>query len=187
MQVIIGSVRANRFGDKPAHWIAALAHEAGFEVEVLDLKDWQLPDYSEPVPASQLGPGKYTNAEGERWAAKIAEADAYIVVTPEYNHGYPGSLKNALDWTYSGWNNKPVGFVAYGTVGGARVVDQLRAVAGELQMADVRTAVHIIKPWELLEAGQLKAGALDPYVDGAKGMLTQLAAWGAALRSVRQK
>jgi NAD(P)H-dependent FMN reductase len=185
LQIIVGSVRPNRFGDKPAAWVAVLAKEAGFEVEVVDLKDHQLPDYNEKGSPNSLG-GKLENEDGMAWGRKVAEADAFIIVTPEYNHGYPASLKNAIDWTYAGWNNKPVGFVAYGTVGGARVVEQLRAVVAELQMADVRGAVHIIRPWELLDAqGNLKPGALDVHADGAKGMLGQLALWGKALKVAR--
>jgi NAD(P)H-dependent FMN reductase len=185
LHIIIGSVRSNRFGDKPAAWLAALANEAGFAAEVVDLKDWHLPDYNEKGSPNSLG-GKLENEQGMAWGRKVAEADAFVIVTPEYNHGYPGSLKNALDWAYAGWTNKPVGFVGYGTLGGARAVDQLRPVAAELQMADVRGAVHITRPWELLDAqGGLKPGALDIHVDSAKAMLEQLGRWGKALKVAR--
>ena len=186
LQVIISSVRQNRFGDKPALWIAALAKEASFEAELVDLKDYPLPDYNEKGSPNSLN-GKLENPVGMQWGAKIAGADAYIIVTPEYNHGYPGSLKNALDWTYASWNNKPVAFVAYGTLGGARAVEQIRAVVAELQMADIRNAVHITRPWELQDAGgALKPGALDMYADAAKALLGQLEWWGRALKVARE-
>ena len=186
IQVIIGSVRVNRFGDKAAQWIAGLAQEAGHTVTIVDLKDWQLPDYNEKGSPSSLQ-GKLENQQGMAWGKHIAAADAFIIVAPEYNHGYPASLKNALDWAYAEWNNKPVGFVGYGSVGGARSVEQLRTVAAELQMADVRTAVHIMRPWELLtDTGDLRSGTLDAYVDSAKDMLAQLSLWGNALKVARE-
>lgn len=185
LQIIIGSVRPNRFGDKPAAWIAGLAREAGFAVEVLDLKDHQLPNYNETGSPNALK-GQFANTDARAWDAKLAEADAYLIVTPEYNHGYPASLKNAIDWTYKSLSDKPVGFVSYGTVGGARVVEQLRAVCGEMWLADVGPAVHIVRQQELLdEQGNLKPGAFDVHVTGAKRMLAQLDRWGRALKTVR--
>ena len=95
-------------------------------------------------------------------------------------------LKNAMDWVYQEWNNKPMGFVAYGSVGGARAVEQLRTVAVELQMAPVRNAVHIPAHWVLLdEKGVLKTGALDSYQMAAEGLLTQLVWWANALKAAR--
>jgi NAD(P)H-dependent FMN reductase len=83
------------------------------------------------------------NELGKKWAAKISEADGYIIVSPEYNHGYSAVLKNAIDWVFPEWRNKPVGFVGYGNAGGARAIEQLRQVAIELQMVPIRSAVHI--------------------------------------------
>src|SRR3989338_2823805 len=120
----------------------------------------------------------YADEAVQRWTKKIKEADGFIIVAPEYNHGYTAVLKNALDYVSTEWNNKPVGFVAYGSAGGARAVEQLRAVAIELQMAPVRNAVNIMAPWFLRdEKGNLKSGALDSYQGAAEALLTQLVWW----------
>ena len=188
LQVIISSVRPNRFGDKPAAWIAGLAGEAGFEVSVVDLKDWQLLEFNEKASPNTLN-GQLENPRGREWNALLAPADAYVVVTPEYNHGYPASLKNAIDWTYAAASvaNKPVAFLSYGTVGGARAVEQLRQVVIELQMAPIRNQVAIVRHWELQDAtGALKPGAMDAYADGAKAMLEQLQWWAKALKVARE-
>ncbi len=132
--------------------------------------------------------GAYANEVVRAFAEKIGEADAYLIVAPEYNHGYAAVLKNALDSVYSEWNNKAVGFVSYGSVGGARVVEQLRQVAVELQMAPVRSAVHIQAPWFLLdESGNLKEGVLTDYDKSLSGTLEQLKWWGEALKVARSK
>ena len=187
VKVIIGSTRPGRFGDKPAAWVAELAkQQAGMEAEVLDLRDYPMPFFDEPMSLGSSG-GKVTHTETLAWAKKIGEADAFVIMAPEYNHGYPAVLKNALDYAYAEWNNKPVGFVGYGSVGGARSAEQLRLVAAELQMASVRTSVHIMAPWTLSdEQGNLKAGALDQYVSSAQSMLDQLGRWGRALKVARE-
>jgi NAD(P)H-dependent FMN reductase len=143
IQIILGSTRQNRFSEKPARYIASeLKKRDDVQVELIDLKDWPLPFFDEPVsPAGNQG--KYANELGKKWAAKVGEADAYIFVTPEYNHGYPAVLKNALDWVFPEWNHKPVGFVGYGNAGGARAIEQLRQVVIELQMLPIRNAIHI--------------------------------------------
>lgn len=185
IKVIIGSTRAGRFSEHPAAWIAALAKaHPEFDVETLDLKDYPMPLFDEAAsPAYREGiPG---NPVAAKWEAKIAEADGFIMVTPEYNHGTSAVLKNAIDWTYHAWNNKIVGFVAYGSVGGARAVEQLRQVAVEVQMASVRNAVHINAPWLLTENNSLKAGAFDSYKEAAEGMLSQLSWWTRALKNAR--
>jgi NAD(P)H-dependent FMN reductase len=87
--------------------------------------------------------GNYSNALAKKWAAKIGEADGYIMLTPEYNHGYTAVLKNALDWVFAEWHGKPVGFVSYGNAGGARSIEQLRHVVIELYMHPIRNAIHI--------------------------------------------
>ncbi len=188
LQIIIGSTREGRFGDKPAHWIADILKEnKDFQTEVIDLRDWSLPFFNEKVPPS-MSNGAYESEVGKKWWAKIAEADAYIMVTPEYNHGPSAVLKNAIDWVANPWHQKPVAFISYGSTGGARAVDQLRPILTEQQMAPMRTAVHIMAPWTLSdEAGNLKPGVLDSYADTAKGMLGQLSWWGKALRAARSQ
>lgn len=186
IKIILASVRYGRFGDKPAEWITALAKEKeGLSVELLDLRDYALPMFQEATSPANIK-GKYESEDVNRWAEKIAEADGFIIVTPEYNHGYPASLKNNIDYLKKEWNNKPVCFVGYGSTGGARVIQQLREVAIELQMAPIRNSVHIMSPWFLTEAdGKLKAGALDAYVKPAENMLTQFMWWAHALKIAR--
>ncbi len=188
IKIILGSVREGRFGDKPAKWITDIASKTeGVEVELLDLKDYMLPIFAEATSPAYVE-GKYGTEAVNKWAEKIAEADAFIIVTPEYNHGYPASLKNNIDYLYKEWNKKPVAFVAYGSAGGARVVEQLKEIAVELQMAPIRNAVHINFPWNLVdEKNNLKAGALDSFVKGAEGMLAQLIWWAKALKDARRK
>ena len=188
LKVILGSTRPGRFGDKPAKWILEEARkQPGVEVELLDLRDYQMPFFNEPHSLA-MKPGVYSDPASLAWSKKIAEADGFILVCPEYNHGPSAVLKNALDYAYTEWNKKPVGFVAYGSVGGARAVEQLRGIVTELQMVSVRNAVHIISPWFLVdEKGDLKPGALDAYKDAASGMLTQLVWWAKALKSAREE
>ena len=143
IHVIIGSTRPKRFSEKAARYIFdELKKKQEIHTELIDLRDWPLPFYDEPISPS-VNKGNYSNALGKQWAAKVGEADGYIIVTPEYNHGYTAVLKNALDWVFAEWNEKPVGFVSYGSALGARAVEQLRQVVIELRMVPIRTAVHI--------------------------------------------
>jgi NAD(P)H-dependent FMN reductase len=186
IQVILGSTRKGRFSDKPGKWILEeVQKKEGVEAELVDLRDYPLPFFDEPMGPAGLQ-GKYSSDIAVQWAKKVAEADAYIIAAPEYNHGYPAVLKNALDYAYNEWNNKPVGFVSWGGVAGARVVEQLREVAIELQMAPIRNAVHIPSFWTLLdEKGNLKEGALDQMKDSSNKMLDQLIWWAKALKNAR--
>lgn len=139
--VIIGSTRATRFADIPANWIYEVARKRrGWEVELVDIREFDLPFFNE-VASNLWAPSQDANAV--RWQKKLAEFDAYIFVTAEYNRSVPGSLKNALDQAYVEWNKKPAAVVGYGMTGGARAVEHLRSIAIELQMVPVRTAVHI--------------------------------------------
>ncbi len=146
IQVIIGTTRQNRFSEKAAHWIFEEARKKeGIEVELIDLRDYPLPFFDEPVGPSmfEIMNYEYTNKIAKKWINKITEADGYIIVTGEYNHGYPAVLKNALDYAFKEWNKKAVGFVSYGSAGGARSVEQLRQVVIELQMVPIRNAIHM--------------------------------------------
>ncbi len=188
MKVIAGSTREGRFSDKAAAWIAEeIKKQEGVAVEVLDLRDYPLPFYTDPISPAMVKDGAYSNEMVRKWATKIREADAFIIVTPEYNHGTSGVLKNALDWVYQEWNNKPVAFVSYGSVGGARAVEQLRLNAIELQMAPIRTAVHIPGDQYLLVAFG-KASASDLFASMSKqveAMIMQLLWWALALKNAR--
>src|SRR4026207_1494560 len=147
IKVIVGSTRANRFGEKPASWIFELARKrSDLDVELLDLRDYPLPFFEEAMPPGLAKDG-YTNPAVVKWRDKIKEADGFIIVTPEYNHGYPAVLKNALDYTYFAWARKAVAFVSWGSAGGARGVEQLRMVAVELDMVPIRFAGALPKSW----------------------------------------
>ena len=186
LAIIVGSVRQNRFADHPAQWIAEIARERGdFDVEVVDLKDHPLPFFAEPVSPA-YGAAKDENAQ--RWQRKVAQFDAYIFTVAEYNRGPTAVLKNALDYAFKEWNNKPVSFVGYGGVGGARAVEQLRLNAVELEMAPIRHAVHIQLPVYLavLKEGK-KLRDFDFLNQSAKHVLDQLAWWTNALKAARQK
>lgn len=188
VQIILGSTRQKRFGDKAANWMLEVAKQRpDLEVELVDLRDNPLPFFDEPMsPASSKG--NYTNEAGAKWAKKIGEADAYIIATAEYNHGYPAVLKNALDWVYAEWNNKPVAFLSWGGISaGTRAVQQLRQVVIELQMVPIRNGVHIPLSWTLVDAnGTLKPGALDVQKEGAENLLNQLTWWAKLLKGARE-
>jgi NAD(P)H-dependent FMN reductase len=186
LAVVIGSVRTNRFADHPAQWIAEIARQSGkFDVELIDLKDYPLPFFAEPASPAYAPP---KNEVAQRWQKKVAEFDAYIFTAAEYNRGPAAVLKNALDYAYTEWTNKPVSFVGYGGVGGARAVEQLRLNAIELQMAPIRTAVHIQIPVYLavLKEGK-NLSDFDFLNQNAKDMLDQLAWWTNALMAARDK
>ena len=189
IKVIVGSTREGRFSEKVLPWVTAeLNNTAEVTYEVLDLRDWHMPLFDYLMSPAYITDGQYPNEIATQFAAKIKEADAFLIITPEYNHGYPAVLKNALDVVYGEWNQKAVGFVSYGSVGGGRVVEQLRQVAIELQMAPIRSAVHIQAPWNLMtESGELKAGVLDDYYQSLQGTVSQLLWWGSALKEARSK
>ena len=187
IKIILGSTREGRTSEKVAPWILEQVKKFPvFDAEVLDLRDYPMPFYEDATTPSQIKDSAYKNEVVRKWAAKINEADAYLVIAPEYDHGIPAVLKNSFDNLFFEWQRKPIGFVAYGSAGGARSVEHLRQIAVELQMASVRVAVHIPAPWESFdEKGQFKAGALDKYEGPAKGMLEQLEWWGNALKTAR--
>ena len=144
IQIIFGSTREGRQGEKVAKWVLGLAKQRkDVESEYIDLKQWNLPFYNDPNEASS---GIYSYDYTKKWSRKISEGDGYIIVTPEYNHGYPAPLKNALDLLYKEWDGKPVAFISYGgSVGGARAVEQLKSVVLELGMVPIYGAVHLVR------------------------------------------
>lgn len=179
--IILGSTRPNRNGEQVAKWVLDIASrrdDATFEL--IDLRDHPLPHLDEPLPPSL---GQYQHDHTKQWAATIASFDGIVIVTPEYNHGIPGSLKNAMDFIYAEWNNKAVGFVSYGGVGGVRAVEQLRLVAGELQMADVRQQVTLSMITEFENFSVFKPG--DYNLSALNTMLDQVIAWSTALAPLR--
>jgi len=181
--VIIGSTRQGRRGEKPARWIHHLAQKRSeWTVEALDLRDWDMPFFDQPKSPAMW---EYTADYQIRWAEKIARADGFIVVTPEYNHGTSAVLKNALDVIWAEWNHKPVAFVSYGgPAGGARAVEQLRQISVELEMVPIRVQVLIpIIEKAFDEQGQPVAPHLEK---GAQKMFDQLVWWAVALKQARE-
>jgi NAD(P)H-dependent FMN reductase len=184
--VIVGSTRPGRFADHPAKWIKALAEKRGdLDVEMLDLRDWPMPFFDEEMSPAY---GASKNEVAQRWQKKIDSLDGYIVTAAEYNRGPTAVLKNALDYGYKEWNKKPIAFVGYGGVGGARSVEQLRLHSIELQMAPIRTAVHIQVPVYLeVIKGEKTLDQFDVLVQGANDMLDQFVWWVDALKAAREK
>lgn len=186
--VIISSTRDTRFADKPAKWIFDLASQRDdLDVELVDLRDYDLPFFNEA--ASNLWmPSQDPKAVA--WQKKIAEFDGYIFVVAEYNRSITGALKNALDQAYLEWNRKPAAYLGYGSVGGARAIEQLRLINVELQMAPMRTGVHI-GGGELMKVHPMGANGPiseieEAILPGANDMLDQLTWWGKALKTARE-
>jgi NAD(P)H-dependent FMN reductase len=181
IQIIVGSVREGRKATPVADWVYERATtRTDCSVELVDLKDWALPLFSFGRPPIL---GEYEDELQQRWAQKVAEADGYLFVSPEYNHGYTPALKNALDYLYAEWAHKPASFVTYGGVSGARGVEQLRLVLVELRMAPMRDAVHISGIPHKLNDGVFVGGAQDEAQLGAA--LDELLWWSRALGKAR--
>jgi NAD(P)H-dependent FMN reductase len=179
--IILGSTRPGRIGEAVARWVYEIARrrsDASFEL--VDVKDFNLPLLDEPMPPSL---SQYTQPHTKRWAAKIAEFDAFVFVTAEYNHGIPGALKNAIDYLYREWNHKAAGFVSYGAAGGSRAVEQLRLVMAELRVADVRSQVllSVLTDFENYTAFT-PAASREAEVNR---MIDDVVAWGVALKPLR--
>jgi NAD(P)H-dependent FMN reductase len=181
--IIIGSTRPGRKAETVARWVYEIAKKrSDAQFEVVDIKDYNLPLLDEPVPPSL---GQYSQQHTRTWAAKIASFDAFVFVSPEYNHGISGALKNAIDYLYAEWNNKAAGFVSYGSAGGARAVESLRLVMGELQVADVRTQVMLSLYTDFENLTTFKPAAM--HEKSVNTMLDQVTAWGGALKTLRNK
>jgi NAD(P)H-dependent FMN reductase len=179
--IIVGSTRPGRKADKVAHWVREIAARRGdAEYEIADILDFHLPLLDEAFPPSM---GQYSQPHTQAWAATIAAFDAFIFVTPEYNHSMSGALKNAIDFLFREWNDKAAGFVSYGSVGGARAVEQLRLVLGELKVADVRAqcALSLFTDFE-----NFTTFKPQPSQEAAvEAMLNDLIPWGRALQAMR--
>ncbi|MGF1427420.1 NADPH-dependent FMN reductase [Kitasatospora sp. LaBMicrA B282] len=183
--VIIGSARGGRLGPTVADWFTAFAGRLeDLELDVIDVAELDLP-VAMPGWDGLPTPAPATAAALAEVGPRLAAAEAFVVITPEYNHSYPASLKSLIDWHYTPWQAKPVGFVSYGGLGGGlRAVEHLRQVFAELHATSVRDSVSLHGPW----SGVGPDGApLDPAVaeGSAKGMLDQLLWWGRALRTAR--
>ena len=186
--LIVGSTRPNRFADRPLQWIVEAARSRqDLRLTVLDLRDFKLPFFNEPVPPSFTG-GIYTDPMALAWCKVVGECDAFLAIVPEYNHGPSAVLKNALDSAFLEWQRKPIAFVGYGGVGAARAIETLRDVVIELQMAPIRHEVNIaMEPF----LGVLQQGkSLEDYdylAQTREAMFDHLVWWGEALKAARQK
>jgi NAD(P)H-dependent FMN reductase len=183
IQIIVASTRDGRRGERVAAWFEEIAGARDdLRCELLDLLAWDLPWYRDSIVPPR---GEYREEATLRWAAKVGAGDGYAIVTPEYNHGYPAALKNALDHLYAEWNHKPVTFVTYGgSAGGVRAAEQLVQVAVELKMAPLRPQVHIPMAGRIF--GRDGSGEVDArHVDAANVALRELAWWARALRAAR--
>jgi NAD(P)H-dependent FMN reductase len=186
LAVLIGSVRQGRFGPVAATWVAQRASEHGaFDVDVVDLADFDIPlvlPADSPAFAGDAYPRPAAMAD---LTARLDAADAFIIVTPEYNHSYPASLKAAIDWHFTQWTAKPVAFVSYGgAAGGRHAVLHLENVLTELHAVTIRDGLAFPNYFSNFdfEAGR----PLDPRAaDYAAAMLDQLAWWAGALRKAR--
>lgn len=179
--IILGSTRPGRNGEAVAKWVHDVAlKKGGADYELVDIKDFDLPLLDEPAPPSM---GQYTKPHTKAWAAKIDSFDAFVFVTPEYNHGTSGALKNAIDYLYKEWNNKAAGFVSYGSAGGSRAVEQLRLVMAELQIADVRAQVMLSLFDDFENFSVFKPR--PRHEKSAFALLDQLLAWAGAMKTLR--
>ena len=189
VSIIVSSTREGRFGDQPARWFHDhLTKRQSVKAKLLDLRDFPMPFFDQMMPPAMPGRPAYTDEVVQRWTSEIASSDAFVIVAAEYNFGPPAVLKNALDWVYPEWNRKPTGFVSYGGASGVRSVQQLRDTAVELQMAPIRSAVHL--PPETLMAyftGSDVKAALAKSDDAAEAMINDLLWWSAALKTARSQ
>jgi NAD(P)H-dependent FMN reductase len=176
LTIIIGSTRQGRFAPTVASWFASQAgRRDDMTVAVIDLAEARLPDVLSDKPSLEVA----------AITPRLANADAFVIVTPEYNHSFPAPLKNAIDWHFKEWRAKPVGFVSYGGAGGGlRAVEQLRQVFAELHAVTVRDTVSFHGAWAQFDSdGRPKD--TERYERSAQSMLDQLEWWGQALREAR--
>ncbi|HEY4369129.1 MAG TPA: NAD(P)H-dependent oxidoreductase [Steroidobacteraceae bacterium] len=187
ISVIVGSTREGRFSEKPAQWILRhLQKREGIDVRLLDLRDFPMPFFDQPLTPAMPGRPAFAHEAVQRWTSAVEQSDGFVFVTAEYNYGPAAVLKNAIDWVYPEWKRKAACFVSYGSAGGVRSVQQLREVAVELQLAPIRSSVHI--PMATLMAhyqgGDVEAGLVQLDGSAAK-MIDDLLWWTAALKTAR--
>jgi NAD(P)H-dependent FMN reductase len=186
--VILGSTRQGRFSEKPGQWILEhLRKREDIEARLLDLRDFPMPFFDQAMPPAMPGRPPYEHEVVKRWTAEIAASDGFVFVTPEYNHSVAAVLKNAIDWVYPEWNRKAAAFVAYGSVMGARSVEHLRQIAVEVQLAPIRSCVHIPPStlWAHFQGGDVAKGLAELDASAAS-MIDDLIWWTAALKTSRK-
>ena len=179
--IIVGSTRPGRKAAAVAEWVHyILKNRQDAEFEIVDIEDYKLPLLDEPVPPTMH---QYSKPHTKRWSEKIASLDAYIFVTPEYNHATSAALKNAIDFLFREWNNKAAGFVGYGGAGGVRAVENLRLVMGEIKIADVRAQVALSMWTDFENFTTFKPH--EQHDKAVHAMADEVIAWGGALKALR--
>jgi len=179
--IILGSTREGRNGEAVAKWVLdAAANRAAADYELVDLRDYPLPMFNEPISPAYA---PSTNPDVVKFAEKINEFDGYVFVTPEYNHSISGVLKNAIDYLYKEWNDKAAAFVSYGAFNGARAVEQLRGIASEMQLAHVRQQLGFSLFTDFKGMSEFAPG--EQHLGSSEIMFNQLEAWTGALKTVR--
>ncbi|WP_028478078.1 NADPH-dependent FMN reductase [Nocardia sp. CNY236] len=176
--VLVGSTRKGRFGPVVADWFVGQARQRGdMEIDVIDLAEVNLPDFGDEEELEAV----------RTLAPRLAAADGFVLVTPEYNHSYPASVKNAIDWYLKEWQAKPFAFVSYGGVsGGLRAVEHLRVVLSEVHAMSIRDTVSFHGAWDRFDDNGLPREPKGCNT-AAKTMLDQLAWWGGALYTARNE
>ncbi len=181
--LIIGSTRPGRKAEVVARWVHGIASKrSDASFEVVDIAAFNLPLLDEALPPSM---GQYSRPHTKVWAAKIATFDAFVFVTPEYNHSTSGALKNAIDYLFREWNDKAASFVGYGGMSGVRAVEQLRLIMGELKIADVRAQVGLSLFTDFENFSIFKPAAHQEATVNA--MLDDLIPWARALQAMREQ
>ena len=180
--IIVASTRPTRVGHLIGQWVHERAVEHGkFDIELLDLAKFNLPLFDEPKHPSLQ---QYEHDHTKRWSASVAAADAFVIVTPEYNYGPPPPLINAFDYVYKEWNYKPAGFVSYGGVsGGLRAVQMEKQTLTTLKVVPIVEAVVIHMAAQTITDGRFNGNELQ--TQAAKVMLDELLRWAAALKTLR--
>jgi NAD(P)H-dependent FMN reductase len=180
--IIVGSTRPGRKAAAVAKWVYdILKSRKDAEFEIVDIEDYKLPLLDEPVPPLMH---QYSKAHTKAWSAMIDSLDAFIFVTPEYNHATSAALKNAIDYLFREWNNKAAGFVGYGGSGGVRAVENLRLVMGEIKVADVRAQVALSLFTDFENFTTFKPH--EKHDKAVHAMADEVIAWGGALRAFRE-
>lgn len=181
--IIVGSTRPGRKALEVAQWVHEIASMRSDAIyRLVDIADFGLPLLDEEVPPAL---GQYKHEHTKAWAQEMAGFDGFVFVTPEYNHGPSGALKNALDFLFAEWNNKAAGFVGYGSAGAARAVESLRLVMGELMIADVRSQVLLSLYSDFENYTVFKPGR--HHEQSVEKMLDEVVAWSGALQLMRQR
>ena len=183
--VILGSVREGRKSEAPARYILEKVRSAGHQSQLVDFKEMPLPFYNAPtVPVVYFKSG-YPDANAQKWSEIARTADAFVVVSPEYNHGYTAVLKNALDWGYLEFEKKPFGLVGVsnGPTGGARMIENLRPIIENFGAVVMRETIMIGSVQNYFDAGKLINPELDKKIDG---LLKSLTWWVEALKKARE-